>query len=108
MSSSGGFDGDGGRSSGPAYSDCRLNIVTHIATPNPAIIAKLKMGDVLSVVLQAARGPVVLVTKANEQAGGILPDEIAELIQCLSEGNKYEAKVIEKKGGNVQVRIKNA
>jgi hypothetical protein len=110
MSSSGpssGGEGYGG-GSGPRYTDCKLDIITHIATPNPAVIATLKVGDVLDVVLQAARGPVVLITKTKQQAGGILPDAIAELIQCISEGNNYQAKVIDKKGGNVQVRIKNA
>jgi hypothetical protein len=102
----GGSEG-GGRSFGPIYVDCKLDITTHIATPIPAVIATLKVGDVLDVVLQAARGPVVLVTKAKDVAGGILPDEIAQLIQCMSEGNEYKARVTEKKGGNVQVRIKN-
>jgi len=110
MSSSGSSGGgeSGYSSAGPQYTDCKLDIITHIASPNPAVIAILKEDDLLDVVLQAARGPVVLITKAKQIAGGILPDAIAELIQCMSEGNEYKARVIEKKGGNVQVRIKNA
>ena len=104
--SSGGEIGGGGR--GPQYADCKLNFVTHIATPIPAIIASLKVGDVLDVVLKPPRGPVELITKSKQSAGGILPSLIATLIECISEGYHYKAEVIEKKGGNVQVRIKNA
>jgi hypothetical protein len=110
MSSSGptSEDESSGRASGTQYPDCKFDIITNIASPIPAIVSTLKVGEILDVVLQAARGPVALITSSGQQAGGVLFDDIAELIQCLSQGNEYKAKVIEKKGGNVQVRIKNA
>jgi len=88
--------------------DCnKLTINTQIATPVPLVVAKLIVGDILDVTLVSSRGPVQLVTKADEVAGALLPIEITTLIQCMSDGHEYKARVIEIKGGNYQVQIKH-
>ena len=88
--------------------DCnRLTINTQIASPVPSVVAKLSVSDILDVTLVSARGPVQLVTSAGEVAGALLPIEITTLIQCMSDGHEYKARVIEIKGGNYQVLIKH-
>jgi hypothetical protein len=88
--------------------DCnKLSINAQIASPVPAVVAKLTVGDILDVTLVSARGPVQLVTKGGEVAGALLPIEITTLIQCMSDGHEYTARVIEIKGGNYQVLIKH-
>ena len=102
MSGSGG--GSGYDSGVPT--DCQLlSIKTQLASPKPAVIAKLKVGDILDVQLTPPVGPVQLVTSGGEVAGAVLPPDIAKLIQCISDDNEYKAKVLEIKGGNCQVLI---
>jgi hypothetical protein len=91
----------------PATDCTTLVIRTQLASPVPAVIATLKIGDLLSVTPETPRGPVRLITESGEIAGAILPIDIAALLQCISDGHEYNAKVTELKGGNCQVLIKH-
>jgi hypothetical protein len=102
MSGSGG--GSGYDPGGPK--DCQLlSIKTQLASPKAAVIAKLKVGDVLDVELTRPAGPVQVITSGGEIAGAILSPDVAKLIECISDDHEYQAKVLEIKGGNCQVLI---
>ena len=102
MSVSGG--GSGYDAGGPK--DCQLlSIKTQLASPKSAVIAKLKVGDILEVELTPPAGPVQIITSDGEVAGAVLPPDIAKLIECISDDHEYQAKVLEIKGGNCQVLI---
>ncbi len=101
-----GNSGGGSPSFSRESKDCTtLSIRTHIASPNPAVISKLKIGDILEVVLTPPTGPVQVITSKKDIAGSLLPPDIAQLIQCIVDGHSYKAKVIEINGGNCQVLI---
>lgn len=105
MSGSGGGGNGGG---GNPAKDCQtLSINTHLSSPDPVVIAKLKPGDILEIVLTPPRGPVQAITSAGEIAGAILNMDIDSLIQCISDGHDYHAKVLDIKGGNCQILIKH-
>jgi hypothetical protein len=105
MSGSGG--GNYGGNSGTTK-DCQsLSIRTQLASPKQDVLNKLKIGDILEVVLTPPTGPVEAVTSAGEIAGAIFHMDIDSLIQCISNNHEYQAKVIEIKGGNCQILIKH-
>lgn len=102
MSGSGG--GSGYDSGTPK--DCQLlSIKTQLASPKPAVIAKLNVGDILEVQLTPPAGPVQLITAGGEIAGAVLSPDVAKLIECIADDHEYHAKVLEIKGGNCQVLI---
>ena len=74
-------------------------------SPKPAVITKLNVGAILVVDLTPPAGPVQLITAGGEVAGAVLPPDIAKLIQCITDGHTYQAKILEIKGGNCQVLI---
>ena len=105
MSGSGGGSGLGFGGGGGAISCSSLSIITQLASPKAAIIATLKVGELLNVELTPPAGPVQLLTNTGEIAGAVLSPDVAELIQCLNDDYKYAAKVLEIKGGNCKVLI---
>jgi hypothetical protein len=84
-----------------------LIIRTHIASPDPAILVQLQVGDMLDVALIPPSGPVQLLTRAGVVVGAVLPVDVIKLIQCISEGHAYEAKILSISGGNCQVLIQH-
>lgn len=103
MSGSGGGSFFGGNS--PSF-DCNLlSIRTQLASPDPAVILTLSRDEILDVVLVSSTGPIQLVTNSGQIAGAVLPTVISQLIQCISDGHEYIAKVLEIRGGNCQVLI---
>lgn len=99
------------RDKGPSLDDTKdcnsLNIRTQIASPNPKVIATLKVGDVLKISVTPPRGPATFVTNKKEVAGAMLPGDLHKLIDCINEGHEYIAKVVDIKGANCQVLIKH-
>ena len=104
MSGNGGGGGNYGGGS-PSFDCNSLVMNTQLASPIPAVIATLVKGDVLDVVLVSTTGPVQAVTSAGVVAGAILTTGIGQLIQCISDGHQFIAKVLDIKGGNCQVLI---
>jgi hypothetical protein len=102
------MSGSGPGPAGPSSpsKDCNtLNIRTNIASPNPAVISKLVVGEILKVTAVSSRGPIQLVTTAGEVAGAVLPSDLADLIQCISDGHEFKAKVLNISGGNCNILI---
>lgn len=90
--------------SGPT--DCeKLSIKTQLASPVPTVVSTLKVGEILAVQLIPPRGPVQVVTAGGDVAGAILPPDLAQLIECISDSHEYQAKILGIDGGNCQVLI---
>lgn len=95
------FTGSFGNTGG--VSGCDLNIITHIINPEPSLTNRLVVGDMLIVVLDSN-----LVTIQNNQRqiiGTISPPNINQLIDCINQGNVYNARIIEISGGYIRVQV---
>lgn len=103
------MSGSGGGSGfipGGASTNCQsLVINTQLASPQPAVIAQLNVGDQLTVVLIPPAGPVQLITTGGEIAGAVLTPDVAQLIQCMNDGHTYHAKILGINGANCQIII---
>ncbi|WP_168254116.1 hypothetical protein [Rhizobium leguminosarum] len=76
--------------------------VTILASPNFAVIRTLAVGDILTVALSGAR---VVAQAAGGIAGAITSARLPEIIQCLTAGQDYVARVTTINGGAVTVEI---
>jgi hypothetical protein len=86
--------------------DCNtLSIYTQLASPDPSLVGKLKTGEILMIRLIPPTGPVQVINNSNETVGAILSKDVAKLIECISDGHEFLAKVLDIKGGNCQVLI---
>lgn len=101
--------------SGSSYSgtssvkkDCSsLTIRTKLASPDRRVIDEISIGESLNIVLTPPAGPVTAVTNDGKTAGAILHVDIDSLIECISDGHEYVAKVLEINMGNCEVLIKH-
>lgn len=83
-----------------------LVINTQLGSPKAAVVAKLTVGDELTVELEQAKGTTLVVAKfKNEIAGGLTSPELAQLRSCLEGGTRYVAKVQSITGGQVRVKV---
>lgn len=102
--------GDGGFGGGGAVRAeiaCeRLSFDTQLSSPKPAVVALLKVDDVLAVDIDQ-QGPiqVVVIKHGNQIAGGITSPKMVRLLECLRAGSTYQATVTSISGGQVSVRI---
>ena len=101
--------GSGGFGGGTPYADVtcdRLEFDAQISSPKELVVARINVGDVLTVALEQ-QGPaqVVVVKLGNDVAGGIASPRIARISECIRQGTKYLATVTAKGGGLVNVRI---
>ncbi|MBS4064725.1 MAG: hypothetical protein KGZ74_09210 [Chitinophagaceae bacterium] len=86
--------------------DCNtLKIYTQLASPDSLLVGKLKIGEILAIRLIPPTGPVHVLNNSGEIVGAILSKDVAKLIECISDGHEYRAKVLDIKGGNCQVII---
>lgn len=102
---SGSGNGSNGGSPGSSTRCQDINTITHIATPNPQILEKVKVGDYLDLTLRTSTGPIQAVTNTGEIVGSILTVTISQLINCINEGVQFHAKVLSKNGGDCKVLI---
>jgi hypothetical protein len=78
---------------------------TQLASPDPAVVADLEVGDILNVKLLTATGPLQALTQDGDVAGAILTSDPALLINCINSGYEYLAKVLSVHGGDCQISI---
>ena len=120
-SSSSGFDnwrpsgggskqsGAGGGGSGGGTDKCAIYETTILASPVPAVVATLNVGDTLTVGLETSpRNRVVVRTIAGAVAGAITSVQLVDMIECIQGGYAYEAEVKSISGGRVEVEISPA
>ena len=102
--STGGASGSYG---GGGVDSCVLRFNTVLASPVPAEVAALSIGDVLVVLLQDAPPAVTACQPDGTIVGGIT-QEVLRLRSCIQQGYTYEAAVLSISGGAVQVEVYNA
>lgn len=84
----------------------RLSFDTQLSSPKPAVVAQLKVDDVLAVEIdQQGPAQVVVIKLGNQIAGGITSPKMVRLLECLQAGSTYQATVTSISGGQVSVRI---
>lgn len=101
---SGGF---GGGSSAGGADSCVLHFNTVLASPDPAEVAALSIGDVLNILIQDAPPAVTACAPDGRIVGGIT-QEALRLRTCIQQGYAYEAEILSISGGAVQVQVHNA
>lgn len=104
MSGSGGGGGGGGD---PLPSSCEtLKFDAQLVSPQPAVVASLKIGDVLEVALAVLKGQTVVQVLKNRQAvGGLTGPDANRLRNCIEDGHDFKAAVLSVNGGQVRVRV---
>lgn len=104
MSGSGGGGGGGGI---PTTDCASLVQRTALNSPDPAVLATLKVKDVLGVRFRGAEQTIVgAFTRDGRLAGTITYTGVTRLAKCLADGFKYVALVLEIDGGDCRVEIR--
>jgi len=98
--------GGGGGGGGITPPDpCNIIEVTNLNSVNAAVLATLRVGDQLDVVLQPGPPQRVLAQINGNTAGSITSRSHPQLIVCMSRGFTYQAEVVALQGAICQVRI---
>lgn len=106
MSGSGGGGGGGGSSDWEVSCEA-LVIETQLSSPDAAVIAGVKVNDVLPVETRQMNGTTsVVVVHQGQIAGGLATPELRRLRECLIAGTEYNAKVLSKSNGQVRVIVR--
>ena len=93
-------------SSSPSDQSCeKLTIHTRLASPVPNVVATLTIGQILTIRLSSVVGPIEAVTDQGNVAGAILTTKLTQLINCITSGTAYVARVLSINGGDCQVSI---
>lgn len=91
-------------------SDCALLFEkTVLNSPDPAVLAQLKAGDVLSVAIMplGPRRILVALTQDGKPAGSITSAALAKIISCIeNEGFSFVAEIQSIQGGACSVYIR--
>lgn len=98
--------GGSGENQGGEPGPCDITVDTPLNSPNPAVLAGLKVGDILTV-RQLLGPPVLLVaeTVSGQVAGSITSASMAQIISCIRNGVHYSATIRSIHGGMCVVRI---
>jgi hypothetical protein len=89
--------------------DCEgLAFEAAIASPQPAAVSGLSVGDVLIVDFDTSggRNTVLLRTSQGDEAGALI-SRLAELLRCLQQGESYEAEIADIDGGDITVNVRH-
>ena len=98
----GGYVGDG--AGGGSGDDCDIVEKVPLNSPKKTVLATLKVGDDLDVVLVSKS--LIARSKAGNDAGSLTPKSLARLIACIEKGNDYVASVVKVVGGACEVEIR--
>lgn len=83
-----------------------LRIRTHLSSPNPDIVTRLNVGDILTINLAGPTGPIELVTDKGEVAGSLVSGRQIKLIECINNGYNYEGEILAIEEGNCEIIIR--
>jgi hypothetical protein len=82
-------------------------LLRHLEGADPDVVDGLQIGQILAVVLQPGPPPVVaIVTAGGAVAGAIVPT--GELLDCLNQGFSFEAVILSRAGGAIQLEVRQA
>ena len=94
---------------GPGGFDCALvSERTILNSPDPAVLAGLKVDDVLTVTLldRSGRRLLAAVAADGRTAGSLTLPLLPRLLECMDQGFQYVAIVVEISGGRCIVHIR--
>ncbi len=104
-----GGSGTGGWTPSSPSNPCgELSFRSVVNSPQPAVISRLVVGDVLEVKLQTNPQNAVVVEHQGTVAGALTGTKVNALINCLQNGYTFEAEVISIVGGNCNVEVRAA
>ncbi|UQI31967.1 hypothetical protein M3M50_04910 [Pseudomonas bijieensis] len=84
----------------------KLVFNTQLASPKEDIISQIDVDDLLDITFEQLNGQAVVYARWNGQiAGGIASALLPRLRTCIVEGTTYVAKVTQKQGGQVLLRV---
>lgn len=100
----GGFGGPGG---GPSSVDCaQLSFVTTLGSPDPAVVASIRMGDICDVVLVPhPTSRIVVMTRPSGVVLGAITSNWEDLLGCLGKGVQFVAEILST-GSPVRVLVR--
>jgi len=107
---SGGGGGGGGGGGPEVYSPCEsFKFSAQLTSPQPAVVAQLKVGDVLTIHVVPMNGQVVVQALWNGHlAGGLTGPDATRLRECAAQDHDFIATVLSITGGQVRVHVQHA
>lgn len=103
--STGGGTGSGGGGGGGA-DPCDIVETVPLNSPQPVVVTAMNVGDILDVLLvTSGPRPVLEVHRNGQRAGALTHRNHLRLITCITNGRSYQAVVVKKSGGAVDVRV---
>lgn len=107
--SNGGGPPGGGGSGGGDPDQCAIAQRAPLNSPVPAVVATLRVGEELDIVLATSSGrPILEVRKGGSVAGALTHRGHLTLIRCIGDGWTYKAIVTSISSGLVELRIQPA
>ena len=102
-----GGSGGGGGGGGPDVDACDIVQTAALNSPQPAVVGRLIVGDVLDVVLGGTVARPILEVRepSGAIAGSLTHRGHVVIVDCIAQGNSYVAVVVQKSGGMVTVRV---
>ncbi len=97
--------GGGGGGGGQPDACLGIDINLVLQSPQPAVVSKLRKGDSLTMELTNGAPPIRAMTQSGQLAGTVIPPDIKKLTDCMKQGHKFVADVLQIKGGAVTVRV---
>jgi hypothetical protein len=105
MSGSSGGGGGGHNDESPCD---KLRFEAQLTTPQPAVVATLKLKEVLVIDVATLKGQVVVrVLKKGKVAGGLAGPDATRLRNCIERDHTYKATVRTINGGQVRVLVEH-
>jgi hypothetical protein len=104
------MSGSGSGPGGPPPPDepttCELLVIrTNIASPDPAVLGRLRRGNELPLVASSPKGPVHAMHD-GAIAGSIVGASLMRLLDCMEQGYEYVAIVRRIEGGLCEVEVR--
>lgn len=93
----------------PPADPCDIHELTTLSSPSASVVRGLSPGDVLDIQLRPGPPRVVEAhTSGGQVAGSITSPVLAQLVQCIQRGRRYQADVHTIRGGMVSVMVRPA
>ncbi len=101
-----GGSGSGGWSPSPPQNPCNtLAFRAPLNSPQPAVLAQLSVGSLLTVSLAPTPQAAVYISYLGQVAGSLTGQKIISLINCIQNGYQFQAEVISIVGGLCTVDV---
>lgn len=102
------MSGSGGSYLGPSTptTTCSsLQFDTQLASPKAPVVAQLSVNNILDIAFAPTGHQVVIALWNGAEAGGIVDPHLNQLRNCMTQGEQYQARVLQVSGGQVRIRV---